>query len=647
MLLSILYFILAAFGLGLLVFIHELGHYFMARRVGMKVEAFGIGFGKPVFSWEHKGVKWNICCLPFGGYVRIAGMEKEGNLEPYQIPNGFFGKSPLARVKVAIMGPLVNILFALLLFAIIWASGGREKPFSELTHLIGWVDPHSQLYNCGIRPGDEIKQYAGRPFTGFNDLLFASLLDGKKVKISGEKIDYETGQKDPFQYTLDAYSDPRAMNPSIHTIGIFSPARYLIYNKLEGQESPLPADSPMVKSGIQYGDRIIWAEGELIFSMVQLSNLLNEPKALLTVRRGDQVFLTRIPRLKVGDMRLSELQKAEIDDWQHEAKMKTKLSQLYFIPYNLTHDAFVEHPFIYLDENSEEHVYAPPSRSHREVVLEKGDQIIAVDGTSVHSSVDLLSLLQQRQVQLIVERKPNWPLVSWKIADKDFDSSINWDDLQKITSSIGSASLQKEAGNLRLLNPVTPKPLTEFPFYIEKKDAYAQEVNAHKKAIEELEDPEEKRQALQLLEESQRRLMLGIALQDLTVSYNPSPISLFLGVFDQMWRTIKGLVTGYLSPKWMSGPVGIVQVFHYGWSVGAKEALFWMAVISLNLGLVNLLPLPVLDGGHILFSAIESVTKKPIKAKTMERLFIPFIILIVAAFVYFTYNDVLRLFMRF
>ena len=89
MIYSIIYVILAAFGLGFLIFIHELGHYFMARRVGMTVEAFAIGFGKPVLSWECNGVKWHICALPFGGYVRIAGMEKKGKLEPHQIPDGF------------------------------------------------------------------------------------------------------------------------------------------------------------------------------------------------------------------------------------------------------------------------------------------------------------------------------------------------------------------------------------------------------------------------------------------------------------------------------------------------------------------------------------------------------------------------------
>ena len=141
MIFSLLYVILALFGLGLLVFIHELGHYWMARRVGMTVEAFSIGFGKPIYVWENDGVKWQICYLPFGGFVRIAGMEKKGILEPYQIPDGFYGKRPAQRIKVALMGPIVNIAFALLAFCILWSFGGREKPFSEFTHLVGWVTP--------------------------------------------------------------------------------------------------------------------------------------------------------------------------------------------------------------------------------------------------------------------------------------------------------------------------------------------------------------------------------------------------------------------------------------------------------------------------------------------------------------------------
>jgi regulator of sigma E protease len=83
------------------------------------------------------------------------------------------------------------------------------------------------------------------------------------------------------------------------------------------------------------------------------------------------------------------------------------------------------------------------------------------------------------------------------------------------------------------------------------------------------------------------------------------------------------------------------------WSEGFKEALFWMGVISLNLGLLNLLPIPVLDGGHICFSLWESITKKPIPSKVMERMIIPFVVLLVIFFIYVTYHDIMRLVQRF
>ena len=90
----------------------------------------------------------------------------------------------------------------------------------------------------------------------------------------------------------------------------------------------------------------------------------------------------------------------------------------------------------------------------------------------------------------------------------------------------------------------------------------------------------------------------------------------------------------------------MVQALQNSWSHGIKDAIFWLGFISLNLAFLNLLPIPVLDGGHIVFASIEAVTKKPLKAKTMERLILPFVILIVILFVYLTYHDIMNLLQR-
>ncbi len=138
---SFFYAILALVGLGVLIFVHELAHYFMALRVGMKVEVFSIGFGKPLIVWKWQGVKWQLAMLPFGGYVRIAGMETKGGVEPYKISGGFFAKTPFARIQVALAGPVANLVLGFLIFTLIWTCGGRIKSFSEHTNIVGWVDP--------------------------------------------------------------------------------------------------------------------------------------------------------------------------------------------------------------------------------------------------------------------------------------------------------------------------------------------------------------------------------------------------------------------------------------------------------------------------------------------------------------------------
>ena len=148
---GLLTFILALIGLGLLVLVHEAGHFFMARRAGMRVEVFGIGFGRPLFSFIRNGVMYNICWIPFGGYVKIAGMESRKGEPLYTAPDGFFAKNPGARIKVALCGPLANILFALTAFTVIWVSGGYSKHLLfEAAKIYATSERSSIFYTLGI-----------------------------------------------------------------------------------------------------------------------------------------------------------------------------------------------------------------------------------------------------------------------------------------------------------------------------------------------------------------------------------------------------------------------------------------------------------------------------------------------------------------
>jgi len=640
---SILYALLAILGLGFLVFIHELGHYWVARREGMRVEAFSIGFGKPLYTWERDGVKWMICILPFGGYVRIAGMQKEGSREPYEIADGFYGKRPWQRIKVALAGPLVNIVFALAAFAVLWAAGGRAKKFSEFTSRIGWVDPQSALYQLGVRPGDVIERYDNRPFHGFKDLLVASLMDDKTMRIEGYKIDSLTGKRSDFDYTLKTYENPHSSREKMLTIGVFSPAQYLIYD----DKTPGLSGAPIEESGIQPGDRILWADGEMLFSVPQLSALTNQSTAFLTVKRGDRIFQTKAPRIRLDDLKMTSFERAEVGDWQYEAGLKGKVQDLFYIPYNLSPNGVVESRIDFLDPAEQQTAFEKCQRCTYFTPLEEGDRILAVDGQEIRQSYQLLQALQTRRVLVIVERgSALHERVLWTQADAQFED-FNRSDLSTLVASIGTEKQMAQNGSLYLLQPIVPKSKSEFTLTPQQQAALTQELAQARKEIESIRDPAKRSAAMNHLESAQKRLLLGIPLNDREVIYNPNPVEQFYSVMVDTWRTLSGLFSGMLNPKYMSGPVGIVHVVHQSWMVGVKEALFWMAVISLNLGIVNLLPIPVLDGGHIMFSLLEMVRKRPLRSQTMERLIIPFIGLLIAFFIYITYQDIARLFSKF
>lgn len=651
MVFSILYIIFAILALSFLIFIHELGHYFMARRVGMRVETFAIGFGKPIFSWVRDGVKWQIGWILFGGYVKIAGQELDQEKDPYSIPDSFFSKRPIDRIKVAVMGPLVNLVFALLIFSLLWVDGGRQKNFSEYTSKIGWVDPKSELFAQGVRPGDEIVSYDNNTYQSVKDHLYGPMMGNKNIRVQGKKLDYSSGEMSPFDYNVHVYTHPGALEKDILTAGITQPANYIFYDKLpDGKENALPEGSPLQGSGIQYGDRIFWADGEMIFSSSQLSHLLNDNRVLLTIERNGQRLLARAPRVPVQELRLDKEVRDELTDWQYASQLNyIKFQDLHVIPYNLNNLAVVESQVKFIDKDKEEEAFPKTPFSSLESPLQPGDRIIAVHNIPIDRSSQLLAQLQNNIVTIIVERNPKAEqLISWKDADRSFDQHVHWNDLQKIIQSIGSGNPVHSAGDLVLLNPVIPKSRNQIFLSPEKQALLAAEMMHEKKEVEAIEDPETRTRAMNLLAVKEKEQMLGLpAVQDLKISYNPVPTEMFVNVFEEIWRTLSALVTGSLNPKWISGPIGIVQVVHDSWMVGLRDALFWIGAISLNLGVLNLLPIPVLDGGTILMSFIEMITGKKISPKFLEKLVFPFAILLIGLFIYLTFNDLSRIFHNF
>ncbi|MFT6620747.1 MAG: regulator of sigma E protease, partial [Limisphaerales bacterium] len=155
---------------GAAIFVHEWGHYIVARMCGLKVEAFAIGFGKPIYSWVKNGIEYSIRWIPAGGYVKLPQMltsealEGDNQDEREQLPP----VSPLAKILVAFAGPFMNVMFAFAIATVIYMFG---LPMKVNPSIIGFVDPESAEYAAGVRQDDQILKVDGNPATSWEQVF--------------------------------------------------------------------------------------------------------------------------------------------------------------------------------------------------------------------------------------------------------------------------------------------------------------------------------------------------------------------------------------------------------------------------------------------------------------------------------------------
>ncbi|HEY0012158.1 MAG TPA: RIP metalloprotease RseP [Allosphingosinicella sp.] len=161
--------------IGPLIFVHEMGHYLVGRWFGVKAEIFSIGFGREIGGWTDKrGTRWKVGWMPLGGYVKFKGDMNPASvadpewlkLPPEERNQTFQAKSVLQRFLIVFAGPAINFLFAILVFAILFAMMGRPMT----PPVIGAVQARSAAAAAGIQVGDRIERVAGREVRRFEDV---------------------------------------------------------------------------------------------------------------------------------------------------------------------------------------------------------------------------------------------------------------------------------------------------------------------------------------------------------------------------------------------------------------------------------------------------------------------------------------------
>lgn len=290
---SVFGFVLA---IGILVTVHEFGHFWVARKLGVKVLRFSVGFGKPLFTWHRKNddTEYVLAAIPLGGYVKMLD-EREAPVAESEMDRAFNRKPLWVRTAVVLAGPVFNLVFAVLLFWVVLVLGE-----SGLRPIIGEVADNSPAATAGFTPGEEILRINGKSTPTWSQMLyqFASSAAGGDEIVVETRDRHERLQQRVLAF--DAIGDLAEVKDPLSALGV--KPELPITPPVLGQVLP---DQPAEKAGLQPGDRILEADGEPIDSWMQWVNYVRERPLVpmqLKIQRDEQLLeLELIPAAVEAD----------------------------------------------------------------------------------------------------------------------------------------------------------------------------------------------------------------------------------------------------------------------------------------------------------------------------------------------------------
>jgi len=270
---------------GVLVFIHEFGHFFMAKLTGVRVEVFSFGYGKRLFGFRRKGTDYRVSLIPMGGYVRLLG---EGMYEPREniSAEDFMAKKRWQRVLILLMGSLMNIILAIVLVAAINMNGVNSPEYLDQPPVIGWVEPGSPAAKAGLEVGDLISTISGRKVKTWTDVEIA--IGSRPDRLLVLEIERQ-GQR----LTLPLKTEKR----SRYALGYAGfMARALTQVRM------VTANSPAEKGGLKPGDVILAVNGKPVYfyEFVEVIEANPETELDFLVERGGQNIALKITPRREG-----------------------------------------------------------------------------------------------------------------------------------------------------------------------------------------------------------------------------------------------------------------------------------------------------------------------------------------------------------
>jgi len=526
---DVVFFILV---LGIAVTVHEWGHFFIARRVGVRVDRFSIGFGPPLLKIQRGETEYCIAPIPLGGYVKMAGESYEDELkgEPWE----FLSASPWRRIAIVFAGPAMNLVLAAMIFFLLFFLIGREY---TATRELGDVIPGSLGASAGLEAGDVILAVDGEPADRWADIqvgLALGLEEERAVHVRYERAGAVHAATLPIEIVTLGEGD--------NEIEILKEPPVLEYVD--------PVGSGWA-AGLQRGDRILSVSGEPVQYWHEVYQKISK-----MIRTDESGAEQPVPFHLSWRTQEGELQSAEV------VPLLMKMNDHVLPKVGIGSAGFGLIP-------AEEPVVGKVKRKSPAAAagIEPGDRIVLINDEPITYARRLQEIVLQAYEWTEEGEAVGKPLdVTWVTPEDETRSETIQPSITQtqVATSLGLSSGRKIA-------------VPEIGIQLRKDREKFGLIGSLGKGLEETGD--------------------------------------WCLKFYQLFRR---LITREYSVRLIGGPIAIAQGSASQARWGVEDLFRWIAILSANLAVINLFPIPILDGGHILFCLIEVVRKKRLSVRTIE-----------------------------
>lgn len=629
-----LHVLYVAVGLGLVIFFHELGHFAVAKWCGVFVERFSIGFGPILWSFKRGETEYALSAVPFGGYVKMLGQD---DMDPSQLtseeiardPRAYSNKTVAQRMAIISAGVIMNIITGCLFYMGAFKLGVDMSPPQVGTLQIG-----KPAWQKGLRLGDTLTHINSRELRTFPDILRGITLSVGETKIAGRRL---TGESFEVTIAPDPSGERRMIGVGdLHlrsmTLNdrVFAPDQSPFVMPGTAAEQAKPAFAPK--------DTVLEISGQKLnnyFELIDLTARRRSETLEYLVQRGNEQVKIEVPPQKFLDLGMwFDIERvAAIQDDSPAAKAK----------------------------------------------LQVGDKITKVNGEDVGTKINPLFLADyfeslagqeiEVQVKRSVDTSPDPVLVTLMVVPTSapaWTEQPDWESMPLSIPSIGLAyhltsvvsyvdpegiaakagitqgatlkSMKFESKNAyhqSMLNDKNGRPVVAFT---DPKKNVAIKNTAHclwrMQTIPEvsvtLEFTDDKTKPVKLTPERTKAehylprrgpIHQGSSIVLLADSFGDAMsmgVDYTRGSAIDIYLTLRGLFGGHLSVTNLSGPLQIAKNAYLVSQDGLSKLLLFLGFLSVNLAVLNFLPIPLLDGGHMVFLIWEGVTRRRPHPRVLE-----------------------------